>query len=322
MKTHVSADELARFRGGNLSADELLAIDDHLAACEQCRAQLRNATLQQATEGWEFALQSDEVRTPKRRWMAIAVAAAAAAMLIVLLMMPRGTEPVPPPRGTISTPRPAPNVNDVLRDGERMYKVDRGQVLGLRPDLQTVADQILDGTLPSVHEVRRLSPPVGAMRGSDESDDAIRLRSPVGVVVEDDRPLFVWTHPPGTDWSRVEVFDTTLRRVAASERSSRTQWRPSEPLARGATYLWQVRGSRGDVVLTAPAPPLAPVRFKVVSAAAAKELDAARTSGSRLILALLYAREGELAAARAQLEALAAENPHHELPRKLANALP
>jgi len=383
--THPSTDQRARFRRGDLAAEEILAIDDHLASCQECRTALRVTFIGEATDRWQQALQdqkghatyeeieayvmrqgSIDERTQaedhfavcprckrevedlrahvlgethtaspaeaialsrRRRWIAVALpAAAAAGIMVVLLTIPRGIEREPAPRKPITRPTRPPSppptkTAEVLRDGERTYAVVGGRMIGLPSDLQTVADRILDGSLPSLHAVRLLNPPRGGARGGEESNPPIRLSVPVGVVVEDDRPLFAWTIPDGAEWSRVEVFDTTLRLIAASEESSRTRWRPAEPFIRGGTYLWQIRASRKGTVLTAPAPPLPPARFKVISAEAEKELRAARASGSGLVLGLLYAREGMFEAARGEFEALAAKNPENELPRTLAGAL-
>lgn len=324
--THPSADELTRFGGGDLSTEDLLAVDDHVASCEECRSRLQATFLGKATDGWQQILQEQNGHPRSRRWLTVALpVAAAAAAVAVLLWMSRGSESSP--QSSVTSPqrsatRPvAPVAADVIRDGERTYAIAGRRVTGLPPDLQAVADRILDGSLPSRGEVRLLNPPPGLARGAERSDHSIRLTTPVGIVVEEDRPTFVWTHPAGTEWSRAEVFDSMLRRVAASEEGTAGRWRPAKPLRRGATYLWQVRASRQGAIITAPAPPLPPVRFRVVGAEAAKELQAARESGSRLVLALLYAREGKLDEARAELEALAATNPKNALPRQLASAL-
>jgi len=324
--THPSAELLTRFGGGDLSATDLLAVDDHVASCEECRSSLQATFLGEATDRWQQLLQEQNRQPRERRWMAVALpVAAAAAAVVVLLLLSRDSESplqsrvTSPPRS--ATQPVAPKAADVIRDGERTYIVAGRRVNGLPPDLQAVADRILDGSLPSRDAVRLLNPPPGLARGEERPDHSIRLTTPVGTVVEEDRPSFVWSHPEGTEWSRVEVFDTTLRRVAASERGTAEQWRPTEPLPRGATYLWQVRASRRGTVITAPAPPLPPARFMIIGADAAKQIQDARGSGSRLVLALLYAREGKLDAARAELEALASSNPETELPRALAGAL-
>lgn len=306
--THPSTDELTRFGGGDLAGEDLLTIDDHVASCDECRANLQRTLLAEAADRWQQTLEEPVSHPRGRRWVAVAAsAAAAAAAIVVLLLMPREHER--PPQARVTPTRPAATQPIVPA------------VTSLPPELQRVADQILDGSLPSRGIVRLLNPPPGPSRGEEHPDHSIRLTTPVGVVVEEDRPRFVWSQPAGAEWSRVEVFDANLRRVAAGEKGTAEQWQPAEPLRRGETYLWQVRVSRQGKIITAPAPPLPPARFKIVGAEAEKELQAARASGARLELALLYAREGKLGEARAELDALAAANPENELPRKLADAL-
>jgi hypothetical protein len=255
--THPSADELTRFGGGDLSGDDLLAVDDHVASCQECRGSLRTTFLAEAADRWQQTLQEPDRLPRSRRWLTVALPAAAAAAIVVFLLMPRDGER--PTRVTSSRPTAtqpmAPKAADVIRDGERTYAVVGGRVAGLPSDLQQVADQILDGRLPSRGVVRLLNPRRGITRGEEHLDDSIRLTTPVGIVVEEDRPRFVWSLPVRAEWSRVEVFDTTLRRVTASEKGTAEQWQPAEPLRRGATYLWQVRVSRQGKTSAAPAPP-------------------------------------------------------------------
>ncbi len=37
MKRHLSNDIISAFASGKLGAEQLIAVDDHLAACEECR---------------------------------------------------------------------------------------------------------------------------------------------------------------------------------------------------------------------------------------------------------------------------------------------
>src|SRR5262245_35927489 len=51
MSEHLSSHDLERYRQSALPPPELLAVDDHLAACGQCRAQL--AAFVPATIAWQ-----------------------------------------------------------------------------------------------------------------------------------------------------------------------------------------------------------------------------------------------------------------------------
>ncbi len=56
MSAHLSNIEITAYQQGKLAAKELLALDKHLATCEQCRQQLSKAL---GIKGWLTALQED-----------------------------------------------------------------------------------------------------------------------------------------------------------------------------------------------------------------------------------------------------------------------
>jgi len=60
MPDHLSAEHLEGYRQRTLAPRELLAADDHLAACEVCRQQLRDATPLQAPRASILPLPSDD----------------------------------------------------------------------------------------------------------------------------------------------------------------------------------------------------------------------------------------------------------------------
>jgi Putative zinc-finger len=51
MTPHLSTDQLERYRRRALPAAELLALDDHIAACEPCRERL--AAAEPLADAWE-----------------------------------------------------------------------------------------------------------------------------------------------------------------------------------------------------------------------------------------------------------------------------
>ncbi len=80
-------------------------------------------------------------------------------------------------------------------------------------------------------------------------------------------------------------------------------------------------GGKGTVV--EPAPPQPEAAFKVLEADAAAELQQAVASHPHdaLLLAVLYSRAGAVDEARAQIDALAAENPNSKLVAQLRESL-
>jgi hypothetical protein len=137
------------------------------------------------------------------------------------------------------------------------------------------------------------------LRGA-ASGAALSVVEPVGTAVVSDRPLFRWNAPAGTVL-KVEVFDEHFRPVAESGPLTLHQWSPPEPLPRDRSYVWQVVTVNRHL---APAPPLPDARFRIVSAEAARRIEAARRDEPSLELASLYAGAGALDDAARELDRL------------------
>ncbi|MBI4910619.1 MAG: zf-HC2 domain-containing protein [Acidobacteria bacterium] len=149
------------------------------------------------------------------------------------------------------------------------------------------------------------------------------VRKPMGTKVENARPEFEWQPLPGASSYRVTVFDADLKRVAASVEVGALRWRPREDLPRGVVLTWQVTAIQDGKEVTAPAPPDAEAHFEVLASTGLAQLETARRScgGSRLALAVQYAKLGLRDEARAQLEELRNTNPESKVIRSLLNAL-
>jgi len=155
---------------------------------------------------------------------------------------------------------------------------------------------------------------MGAGGGAD-----FRLLSPAGVVVETDRPVLSWSPLEGAGGYTVTIFDSDLNRVAASEPLSATRWVVPTPLARGRTYVWQVRAVKGGVEVVAPPPAGQRVKFRVLERAKLEEVERARRSqpDSHLVLGVLYAEAGLLEEAEREFAALVRANPQSQAARRL-----
>lgn len=225
----------------------------------------------------------------RKRWLI-----AAAALLIALLMFwitrddpARTPASKPLQERAASSPR-------VIRDGAVTITVDDdGEVESVtspREDWTALLTAALrHGRLPPRYDARALAPPVPPPRG-EEHRAAVRLLQPVGVVVESDRPFFRWSGVPEAFY-RVAVTQDG-EPVAKSELQSGRMWIPHAPLARGAIYEWQVTALIGQTESAYPPPGQPPARFKVLSAPEFAELEAARKTGSKLLVDLVAARLG------------------------------
>jgi hypothetical protein len=168
----------------------------------------------------------------------------------------------------------------------------------------------------------------GAGTGAAGSGELAPLE-PVGSVVRQAAPAFRWSPLPGAESYRVRVYDLSFRLVAESPALTPAgpapviEWTPPAPLARGAIYSWQVSATRGDETLTAPQPPRAEARFRVLGADELREIERAEAlkPSSHLLLATLYARAGLVTAAERELAALELQNPGAPALRRLRASL-
>lgn len=158
--------------------------------------------------------------------------------------------------------------------------------------------------------------------GAPGKAGGVIIVGPYGVI-EGDRPSFRWRGPGGEVRYIVTVFDSRYNRVAQSGLLSAAEWRPSEGLRRGNTYVWKVTSLHDGKATTSPAPPAPEARFQVLGRAAADELARARRlrPGSHLVLGVLYARAGLADEAEREFRALAESNPDSSVARSLLSSV-
>ncbi|MFI5006333.1 MAG: zf-HC2 domain-containing protein [Solirubrobacterales bacterium] len=147
---------------------------------------------------------------------------------------------------------------------------------------------------------------------------SFRLIEPLATFTVSDRPTFRWEPAPGADAYTVSLFDESLRPVAGSPAIRRTDWTPDEPLPRGRTFLWQVAARRGAETVAAPAPPALPARFRVLDENTAGLLGAVARDHpeSNLLLGILYAQAGARDEAAAHLARVPPTDPLYETARR------
>jgi hypothetical protein len=162
------------------------------------------------------------------------------------------------------------------------------------------------------------------LMGTGAGGASFALLSPVGRVVRDARPAFSWRPLAGAKSYAVSIVDSKFKPVVQSPALDDTSWTPSEPLARGAVYYWQVTATLADgAEVTAPIAPAPQARFRVLNASASDSLAQLEKANphSRLARGVAYAQAGLIEEAEAELEALLKQNPRSLVARDLLRSL-
>ncbi|MGH9765487.1 MAG: hypothetical protein ACREAC_32025, partial [Blastocatellia bacterium] len=205
----------------------------------------------------------------------------------------------------------------VLKDGTSVVTLDgQGGLAGFKSlpkaDEQLVRAALKDqrvGAPPVLAElVQRREALLGAGNGHQRT---FSLVSPLGMVVETDRPTFRWRPLDGAGVYSVTVRNSSSKEVIVSPCVAQPEWTPTKPLERGALYAWEVTATRGGKEVTVPITPMPQARFFVLEQSKLDELKQSRRkyAGSKLMLGIIYARAGLLDEAKHQLAALVAANP-------------
>lgn len=262
--THPTADQLDRYRRRAAPPAETLAIDAHVAACDQCFATIRadeHLTFEQLAALADARRPADphltlcarcrgelddlrqmrdairDERAPRPRWLLAAAAMLVIALTAAILYFRQAApvSPQPAPTTVVATASPAP---ESPRQQQPMAVLER----------------------PAILDTLVTEP--GVLRGTP-SHGAFALLEPVATVVLDARPRFRWTALDGASSYEVAVVEVDGGAVVASGTSATPKWRPDAPLPRAKTYAWQVTAEtkRGRVV--APGRGGAEARFHV-----------------------------------------------------------
>lgn len=267
MTGHVSAETQARYERRELPPAELMEVLRHFGTCAECA--------NRASTSADAEAQVDEVRSAlaeeqPRRWLRVMTIAAAIAITFVLLaiVFTNRQRPVPtptPPRVTTTPVEPAYANEEWTR---------------------LVRDAVRSGRLPFPADLAELRTRTEILRGTEA--DPTRTVQPTGVVVNETRPRFSW--PARAEAPYVVSIFAGDREVARSEELRINHWRPSNDLARGRTYVWQVNAG-GEII---PRPPAPPAMFRIVSEAGHRELTQAMQQhpGDPILHAVLLARSG------------------------------
>jgi hypothetical protein len=236
-------------------------------------------------------------------------------------------KPVPSPALTVRNRAPFTNPENAavvaLNDGQRKVTVNKaGDVSGLEnipgETRHDVADTLVAQNIEQPDITKELAPTSITLRGPT-SGQPFKLLSPGRSVIVTDRPSFDWQKVAGATSYRVVVGDMRGHEVARSEDLSpdRTRWTPSTPIKRGETYAWNVIAIVNGKEISSPGDSAPEMKFKVLSATSAEELEQLKKAGSRLALGVFYAREGMVKEAEYEFQTLVRENSDSPVLKKL-----
>lgn len=162
------------------------------------------------------------------------------------------------------------------------------------------------------------------MSGTVEANAGVpfALVSPIGKAVREATPTLRWRPLAGAKNYSVTVVDQSFHVVAQSPVLTQTEWTPTQPLARGANYSWQVTAVQADGTETvSPVAPAPQAKFRVIDQRSFDEVKRAEATKSHLARGVIYAEAGLIDEARAEFQALVRDNPRSALARKLLDSL-
>ncbi len=215
-----------------------------------------------------------------------------------------------------------------LYDGGRIVVWDKqgnlSGIEGLAPPIQqAVRAALINDRGDLSPELRGLIGKAGTLMGGSGEGISFALLSPVGTLIETDRPTFRWQALKGAAGYVVNVLDSNFNNVATSDKRSATEWTAIRPLKRNEIYSWQVTAIKDSKEITSPVPPAPEARFKVLDETRAEELNRAKKSytNSHLILGALYKQAGLLDSAEREFKQLLAANPNSAVARRLLHSV-
>lgn len=282
--THVSDEQLDRYRRRVADPSELLLVDEHIASCDRCYALVRadpNVVLPAAgaDEHLEYeALERyvDGTATPMERELADAHAALCQVCRMELRDLAGMRDAIKVRR--IRRPRP-PVLAWAAAAMLILALLTAWLLLRDRTPVKRVEREIATTTMTATEPPRKELPKVelvkpvvlaslvrggGVLRGSSQSQ-SFALQEPVGTVVVEERPRFRWTAAPKATSYDVAVIDAQRGSIAASGSTSSTRWQPAVALPRGRIYSWQVTAHAGEGSILAPGPSAPEALFQVAA---------------------------------------------------------
>jgi Putative zinc-finger len=309
---HLTLEQTTRYVDKALAGEELQAVKDHLADCEQCEMAVNDlgAFKEQVVPelNRKYQLAPVIVENSRRRFVkalssllprppALIFGSALTALLLILAgwliweapqwKETEMAETTPSPTTPTATPvvSPTPMLRDKpaivmvrLNDARGQVTLDQeGNLTGI-DNLPSAYEQMIKGALTNqrLEKSRLLAglipPEDSQIRSRNTPDREFSTINPVGTVILPDRPTFRWSRLNGAASYIVEVYDDKFAKVATSPQLIDNSWTASQPLPRGKTYTWQVKAAKDGRKLISPPPAEPEAKFRILDQARAVEL--------------------------------------------------
>lgn len=325
MNGHLSANDLAAFAAGRMTAADRLRADDHLAQCDRCQraaaqtldlsgslddaARQLSVPLSAHLTDEELGLFVDNRLPADRRETTIRHLEGClicTTQVEELREWAASPSRVPAPRRW-SILAVAAGIALCLLAPAAIWRLASGRVV--TPSMLAGIDSLSTADRSAVENaigagVAALPPLVAEiaqsrevlMGGTAARGSVFEVLTPAGTATVSDRPTFRWTSAANADDYIATIFDESAQVVARSRAIAQTSWTPDRALPRDRTYVWQVEARSGGATTIAPTPPASPARFHVVDEESARLLGRLEADHpqAHVLLAVLYTQRGVL----------------------------
>ena len=209
-------------------------------------------------------------------------------------------------------------------DGRKITLSSSGRLTGLDnlpPELQqSIKEFLLAAEVKRPDILGEINGINSALRGTGtDQKQSLKLLSPVGVVIAEDRPAFKWEPLDSAAAYRVEISESPSRAPISSDPLAPhvTQWTSPEALQRGKIYSWVVIAVVNGEEVVSPPVSMPEAKFKVLEEEKARDLNRLKRANSHLALGIFYAREGMTTEAKEEFQTLVDNNPQSSVAQRL-----
>lgn len=357
---HLTYEQLERYVDGGVDAVDKEIADVHMRVCDTCSDQFYD--LRQLRAALDIETESAGAAvTPSYYWnklvaspfLKFAAPAFAAVILGVVIWaawfltrtLPNEVAEVVDPTanktvistneqpGNINSAEDSSNSNSILppalvslTDGGTRIELDaNGNLKGLNaPQFESrIKAALTTQNIEISAAARELRSKSGILMGDGQPGSPFALTTPVGKIIQSDRPQFRWRPLKDAESYVVTIYDTNFNKIVGSPTLRQSAWTSAIRLKRGVVYQWHVMAVKDGQEIKSPIRPAPEAKFKILDATAANDIATAKRQApnSHLLLGILYANAGLINEAEREFQALLRKNPNSDVARRLLNKI-